>query len=230
MLVILYLMAKTGSFSSALPVISLYVFAGYRLMPALQQIYNSINAITFVTPSIDKLYDDIKSLKSYDFEKNQTLLPLEKKIELKNVHYNYPNSSRTTLKNLNISIPAKTTVGLVGATGSGKTTTVDIILSLLLPQKGTLEVDNQIITKNNSKTWQRSIGYVPQQIYLSDNTIAANIAFGVNDDEIDQDTVEKVSKIANLHEFVTNELSKNIKQLLEKGECDYQEDNVKELE
>ena len=73
MLVILYLMAKTGSFSSALPVISLYVFAGYRLMPALQQIYNSINAITFVTPSIDKLYDDIKSLKSYDFEKNQTL-------------------------------------------------------------------------------------------------------------------------------------------------------------
>ena len=208
MLVILYLMAKTGSFSSALPVISLYVFAGYRLMPALQQIYNSINAITFVTPSIDKLYDDIKSLKSYDFEKNQTLLPLEKKIELKNVHYNYPNSSRTTLKNLNISIPAKTTVGLVGATGSGKTTTVDIILSLLLPQKGTLEVDNQIITKNNSKTWQRSIGYVPQQIYLSDNTIAANIAFGVNDDEIDQDTVEKVSKIANLHEFVTNELSK----------------------
>ena len=230
MLVILYLMAKTGSFSSALPVISLYVFAGYRLMPALQQIYNSINAITFVTPSIDKLYDDIKSLKSYDFEKNQTLLPLEKKIELKNVHYNYPNSSRTTLKNLNISIPAKTTVGLVGATGSGKTTTVDIILSLLLPQKGTLEVDNQIITKNNSKTWQRSIGYVPQQIYLSDNTIAANIAFGVNDDEIDQDTVEKVSKIANLHEFVTNELSKKYQTTIGEGECDYQEDNVKELE
>ena len=134
------------------------------------------------------------------------------------------------MKNLNISIPAKTTVGLVGATGSGKTTTVDIILSLLLPQKGTLEVDNQIITKNNSKTWQRSIGYVPQQIYLSDNTIAANIAFGVNDDEIDQDTVEKVSKIANLHEFVTNELSKKYQTTIGERECDYQEDNVKELE
>lgn len=206
MLVILYLMTKTGSFNSALPIISLYVFAGYRLMPALQQIYNSFNAITFVSPSIDKLYNDIKSLKSFNLLNQQSILPLEDKITLKNIHYNYPDSSRTTLKNLNIEIPAKTTVGLVGSTGSGKTTTVDIILSLLEPQKGSLEVDNQVIKMHNSRAWQRSIGYVPQQIYLSDNTIAANIAFGVETKDIDQDLVEKVSKIANLHEFVIKEL------------------------
>ena len=209
MLVILYLMAKTGSFNNALPIISLYVFAGYRLMPAIQQMYNSLNAITFVGPSINKLYDDIKSLKNFNSSKHQSILPLENEIILKNIHYNYPNSSRTILKNLNINIPAKNTVGLVGATGSGKTTTVDIILSLLEPQKGSLEVDGQVITKNNSRAWQRSIGYVPQQIYLSDNTVAANIAFGVDPHNINQKVVEKVSKIANLHEFVTKELPKN---------------------
>ena len=209
LLVILYLMAKTGSFSNALPIISLYAFAGYRLMPALQQIYNSITSITFVTPSVNKLYDDIKNLKPFNTNQNQSAMPLENQITLKNIYYNYPNSSKTILKNINLSISAKTTVGLVGTTGSGKTTTVDIILSLLKPQKGTLEIDDQVITNQNSKAWLRSIGYVPQHIYLSDDTVAANIAFGVEAENIDQEVIKKVSKIANLHEFVMNELPKN---------------------
>ena len=208
LLVILYLMAKTGSFSNALPIISLYAFAGYRLMPALQQVYNSITSITFVTPSVNKLYDDIKNLKPFNTNQNQSAMPLENQITLKNIYYNYPNSSKTILKNINLSISAKTTVGLVGTTGSGKTTTVDIILSLLKPQKGTLEIDDQVITNQNSKAWLRSVGYVPQHIYLSDDTVAANIAFGVEAENIDQEVIEKVSKIANLHEFVTNELPK----------------------
>jgi ATP-binding cassette, subfamily B, bacterial PglK len=209
LLVILYLMAKTGSFSNALPIISLYAFAGYRLMPALQQIYNSITSVTFVTPSVNKLYDDIKNLKPFNTNQNQSAMPLENQITLKNIYYNYPNSSKTILKNINLSISAKTTVGLVGTTGSGKTTTVDIILSLLKPQKGTLEIDDQVITNQNSKAWLRSIGYVPQHIYLSDDTVAANIAFGVEAENIDQEVIKKVSKIANLHEFVMNELPKN---------------------
>ena len=86
---------------------------------------------------------------------------------------------------------------------------MDIILSLLTPQKGTLEIDDQVITNQNSKAWLRSIGYVPQHIYLSDDTVAANIAFGVEAENIDQEVIKKVSKIANLHEFVTNELPKN---------------------
>ena len=91
---------------------------------------------------------------------------------------------------------------------SGKTTTVDIILGLLQSEKGYLEVDGKIIDKNNLRAWQRLIGYVPQHIYLSDDTVAANIAFGIDLDEVDYDAVEKASKIANLHEFVTNELPK----------------------
>ncbi len=206
LLIILYLMLLTGSFNNVLPIISLYVFAGYRLMPALQQIYSAFTKITFVGPSLDKLHYDIKNLESSVSNQKPGILRLHKSISLKNIHYDYPNASRTALKNINIEIPVKHTVGLIGATGSGKTTTVDIILGLLEAQKGNLVVDDQIITKNNSRAWQKSIGYVPQHIYLSDDTVAANIAFGVNYKDIDLGAVEKASKIANLHEFVVNEL------------------------
>ena len=209
MLVILYLMAQTGSFNNALPIISLYVFAGYRLMPALQQTYAALSQLTFAGASLNALFDEIKNIKPYKSNQAQGALSLNKEITLKNIHYNYPNSSRTALKDINLTIPAKSTVGLVGSTGCGKTTTVDIILGLLQAQKGTLEVDGQIISKQNTRAWQRSIGYVPQQIYLSDDTVAANIAFGVDTKDINLEAVERASKIANLHEFVINELPKN---------------------
>ena len=208
LLMVLYIMAQTGSFNNAIPIISLYVFAGYRLMPALQQIYVSFTKFTFVGPSLNKLHDDIQNLKPFDKKQDQGVLSLNESITLKNIHYNYPGSARTALKDISLSIPAKSTVGLVGATGSGKTTMVDIVLGLLEPQKGTLEVDGKVVTKQNSRSWQRSIGYVPQHIYLSDDTVAANIAFGVEPKNINQEYVKKASKIANLHEFVSNELPK----------------------
>ena len=95
----------------------------------------------------------------------------------------------------------------MGSTGSGKTTTIDIIIGLLEAQKGTFEVDGKIITKNNSRNWQSSIGYVPQHIYLADDSVAANIALGTKSNDINFDSVEKASKTANLHEFVIDELS-----------------------
>ena len=206
LLMILYIMSQTGSFNNALPIISLYVFAGYRLMPALQQIYASFILLTFFGPTLDKMHYDLKNLNP--FKKNndgEALIP-SKKIILKNIYYNYPNASRVALKDISLTIPVKSTVGLVGSTGSGKTTTVDIILGLLEPQKGTLEIDGKIITKENTRSWQRCIGYVPQHIYLTDDTVAANIALGVNKKEINQSIVEKVSKFASLHDFVINEL------------------------
>ena len=205
-LLILYIMAKTGNFNNALPIISLYAFAGYRMMPALQKIYASFTIMTFVGPTLDKISEDFKKLRSFDKNDNQEILPFNKKITLKNIHYIYPNASRTALKDISLTIPAKSSVGLVGPTGCGKTTTVDIILGLLEAQKGTLQVDEKIITKINSRSWQKSVSYVPQHIYLSDDTIACNIAFGVNPKDIDHEAVEKSSKIANLHDFVSYEL------------------------
>ena len=206
LLIILSMMGESGDLNTALPILSLYIFAGYRLMPSLQAIYGSFSALTFISPSLDKLHDDVKNLKLP--EKNQDLgvFSFNEKITLKNVCYNYPNTSRTSLKNINLNIPANSTIGFIGATGSGKTTIIDIILGLLEPKSGTLEVDENIITKHNSRSWQRSIGYVPQEIFLADNTIAANIAFGVEPGDINQEAVKKASKIANLHEFVMDEL------------------------
>jgi ABC-type multidrug transport system fused ATPase/permease subunit len=205
-LMILYLMIQTGTFTNALPILTLYVFAAYRLMPALQQIYGSLTQLTFVGPSIDKVYEDIKNLKPFDLSQADYILPLKNKITLKNIYYNYPKASRPTLKNINLSISVKSTVGFVGSTGSGKTTIVDIILGLLEPSKGTLEIDEVVITKKNLRAWQRSIGYVPQDIYLVDDTIASNIAFGENLKDVNQQAVETASKIANLHDFIMGEL------------------------
>ena len=205
-LVMLFMISKKGNFNEALPIVSLYVFAGYRLMPALQQIYSSITQLRFIGPSVDSLSNDLKNLRVDKANYDKNVIPVTKSIILKNIYYNYPNSSRATLKNINLTIPAKSTVGFVGATGSGKTTTVDIILGLLEPEKGTLEVDEKIINRHNIKSWQSSIGYVPQHIYLSDNTVAANIAFGIEDEYINYEAIEKASKIANLHNFVINNL------------------------
>lgn len=208
LLILLYSIAKTGTFNNALPIISLFVFAGYRLMPTMQQIYSCCTQLTFVSPSLNKLYNDLKNLKPFNENQNLSILPFNKAITLNNIYYTYPNSTRTILKDINLIIPAKSSVGFVGTTGSGKTTTADIILGLLEPQKGTLEVDGKVITKLRLRSWQKSIGYVPQHIYLSDDTVAANIAFGAEPKDIDQNMVEKVAKIASLHEFVLNELPK----------------------
>ena len=214
LLIILYMMMQTGNFYNSLPIISLYVFAGYRLIPALQKIYSSLTQLAFAGPSLEKLYSDLMNLNQYNKSMNEDILTFNKDITLSNITYNYPNASRRALENINLTIFAKSTSGFVGSTGCGKTTVVDIILGLLEPNKGTIKVDGKIIAEQNLRNWQSSIGYVPQQIYLSDDTIAANIAFGLESEYIDQNTIEKVSKIANLHEFVINELPKQYQTII----------------
>ena len=206
LIIILYMISKTNNFNEILPIISLYAFAGYRLMPAVQGIYAGYSTLIFTAPSINKLYEDLKNIKPINLNEDQSILSVDKKIALKNIHFYYPNTSQITLDNISLIIPAKSTVGFIGTTGSGKTTLAEIILGLLQPQKGTLEIDGKPLTTQNCRPWQRSIGYVPQQIYLSDDTVAANIAFGVEPKDIDQDIIEKVSKTSKLHSFVINEL------------------------
>ena len=208
MLLVLYLMRQSGVFVDILPKITFFAFAGYRLMPAVQQVYRAGVQLRFIEPGLDALNNDLKSLQSTILHKDKSkdVFPLNKDITLNHIHYKYPNASRTALNDIKLRIPVRSTVGLVGTTGSGKTTMVDIILGLLEAHKGTLKVDGQVINKNNHRAWQRSIGYVPQQIFLSDDTVAANIAFGTNPKYISQEAVERAAKIANLHEFVTNEL------------------------
>ena len=206
LLVILSLMFAGETLNTVLPIIALYAFAGYRLMPALQQIYYSFTLLRFVGPALDNLYNDFQKLEKSIFVENGNKITLNDKIILSDINYNYPNSSQNVLKNISLNISAHKSIGIVGKTGSGKTTLVDIIIGLLDTQKGFLKVDDKIINKNDQRSWQKSIGYVPQNIFLADDTIEANIAFGTNSKNIDHDKVIRASKIANLHEFVSNEL------------------------
>jgi ATP-binding cassette, subfamily B, bacterial PglK len=248
----LFLFRTHGDFSKVLPLLAVYAFAGYRLLPSLQQVYTHLSKLRFGLPALDMLYQDIQQFKDNSKALNQEdhppLVP-EKSITLKDITFTYPGAHAPALKNLNLDIPARTTVGIVGSTGSGKTTTVDLILGLLPPGSGQLLVDDQPILEAQSLkqtnpsldqahnsllsacpvkqpagfpvgdrgltgahrsllSWQRTLGYVPQHIYLADDTVASNIAFGIPPEEINMDAVIKAAQIAELHEFVSHELSK----------------------
>ena len=207
LLLVLYLININVNFASILPVITLYAFTGYRMIPAIQQIYAAFTQLRFVGPALDSLYKDLKSLKTYNIQKEiYNPFQFTQAIRLENVSYCYLNTSRPTLNQIDISIPVKHKVGLVGATGSGKTTTVDVILGLLNPLKGQLSVDGQLITDINRHQWQRTIGYVPQNIFLADDSVAANIAFGNQTQDISKNNLERAARIANIHEFIISNL------------------------
>lgn len=218
LIVILYLMSGTGTFANSLPILSVYAFAGYRLLPALQQIYAALTQLRFVSPSLNALHNDLVNLKPIKNYTTIKKIEFKNSINLENIFYSYPNSEKLALENLSLKIPIKSTIGLVGETGSGKTTTVDLILGLLEAQKGKLRVDSEIIDNENLRSWQNCIGYVPQQIFLVDNTIESNIAFGVDQANIDQKALVEAAKISNIHNFIKDELPLGYKTFVgEKG-------------
>lgn len=208
LIVTLYLMSFSDNFGSTVPIITLYAFAAYRLMPAIQQIFVAFGSLRYVQPAIDAVSSDLENLKNTVkyFDKTNKIL-LNQSIVLNNIKYYYPNTSKPVLKNINIEILSNNTVGIIGPTGSGKTTVVDLVLGLLEPNEGSLTVDDQLIDNHNRSQWQNSIGYIPQHIYLADDTIYNNIAFGLEYEKIDKQAVELAAKSANLHDFICNELT-----------------------
>ena len=210
LLVILYLMKNSENFSEIIPILSLYTLAAYRLLPSLQQVYSQLTTLRFSTPSLNILHKDLEDLDQTGVEilPLQRLSPLgiKKHISLNEIVFQYPGQEVLAINAVSLNISVKTTVGFVGSTGSGKTTIVDIILGLLEPNSGCVIVDDIIIHSENIRSWQKTIGYVPQQIYLSDDTIASNIAFGISSSNIDYKAVESAAKIANLHNFIIEKL------------------------
>ncbi len=209
-----YLVVNGKNFSSIIPVLALYAFAGYRLIPALQQIYASLTQLNFSRTALNSLYDDLINLKYKNIEDNKQSILIKKYIKLENIKFKYTENKNFVLKNISLSIPSLSKVGFVGSTGAGKTTLIDVILGLLTPQDGKFIVDETIITQKNIRSWQKLIGYVPQQIYLSDDTLASNIAFGVERKDIDFKSLERATKIANLHNFILDELPKGYETII----------------
>jgi ABC-type multidrug transport system fused ATPase/permease subunit len=209
LIIILYLLSAGEDLARVLPIVGLYAFAGYRLMPALQQVFYSLTQIRFHRAAVETLYQDMildvggVVLRPSGVEEVARPIHFTGTIRLENVQFSYLNSQDPALRNVSIDIPRKSTVAFVGATGSGKTTLIDVLLGLLRPEIGCISVDGTPVTAENLPSWQRLLGYVPQQIFLCDDTLTRNIAFGVPDDEIDFAAVQRAARIANLAEFIS---------------------------
>ena len=207
-LIVLYFLAKGSDVTQVIPTLALYALAGYRLMPALQQIFSGVASLQYNMVSLEVIHKDImeRETKIFSFNKAETQqtpnLPFQSSIALIDVAFRYPGTDENVLKNINIKIKKNTTVGFVGATGSGKTTTADIVLGLLRPTGGSLEVDGVVINDHHLRSWQKNIGYVPQQIFLCDDSIVKNIAFGISSEQIDMQAVKRAAEIANIGQFI----------------------------
>ncbi len=196
---------------SAVPLLAAYAVAGYRLLPSLQQMYASMTLLRYNVGSLEGIMKDITEgeAESRTAGKRPSALaqPGDGRITLEAVSYSYPGAANpAVLQDVALEIRPKTSVALTGETGSGKTTLVDLILGLLQPTAGRILIDGELLTRANVGDWQSRIGYVPQNLYLIDDTIAANIAFGVSHGEIDMPRVIKAAIAAHLHEFVTSKL------------------------
>lgn len=202
---VLYLLAAyQGDVGSILPVLSVYALAGFKLLPAFQQVYFSISQIRGDLAAFDALRDDLHASvresgrdDSVDPDAAGRWVPRQS-VSLRDVVFRYPGKSDAALDGLNLEIPANRVVGLVGASGSGKSTTIDLLLGLIEPQSGALLIDDKPLAKGDKRAWQNALGFVPQSIFLTDSTIRENIAFGLPPEAIDEMQVRRAASMAHL--------------------------------
>jgi len=185
--------------------LSLFAVVAIRLMPSLNRISTGWGCLKRYSPCLDEIYDDLMTSKK-EIQNRDTLQPsapviFERDIKLEKILFAYENCPKPILENLSLTIRKNAMVGFVGPSGAGKTTAVDIIAGLLNPQEGSVLVDG-IDAKSNLRSWQDQIGYIPQNIYLSNDTIKTNVAFGVNPKDINEDTVWQALRLAQLDKFV----------------------------
>jgi len=203
---------KGEDLSEIVPNLSAFAIAAIRLMPRTNSVNGHINSITFNKPSLEALYEDLTESDREEAERqkeieekkkqNRTVnIGEERNIFARDITYTYPNKTEPVLRNVNVTVNAGESIGIVGATGAGKTTLVDIILGLLKPQEGTVCYGALDIHEDYAE-WQKHIGYIPQFIYLVDDTIRNNVALGVGTDKIDEDAVWRALENAQLADFV----------------------------
>jgi ABC-type multidrug transport system fused ATPase/permease subunit len=210
LMILALLVLQDALLADILPILGVFGFAVLKIFPAIQQIYHGLTQIRFIAPMLAKLHGDLIGGRLPPMAGPRVALPpplpLTGRLELRDVHFSYPGGGASTLRGLTLSILARSTVGVVGGTGAGKTTAIDIILGLLVPDKGSVVVDGQALTAETRLSWQQSLGYVPQQIFLIDDSVAANIAFGIPPEQRDMAAVERAARLAELHDFITTDL------------------------
>jgi ATP-binding cassette subfamily B protein len=194
---------QPGGVASALPVLAALALGAQRLLPALQQSYNSWTTVAGCEASLVDILELLDQPLPEDvLQPVPAPLPFQSAIRFDAVYFRYSNEGPLVLDGLDLVIPKGARVGFVGSTGSGKSTTLDLLMGLLTPTEGRLLVDDQPVTGNKVRAWQQSIAHVPQSIYLADTTLAENIAFGVPRHEIDMERVKKAARQAHIAEFI----------------------------
>ncbi len=194
---------SSSDYSQVVPMLGSFALGARRLVPALQVLFSSLTLINGAQASLSRVLLALE--RPIDpLSRRPAALPLglEQELELAGVWFRYGPENSWVLQNLNLTIPAKTTVAFVGSTGSGKSTTADLILGLLQPQKGKILVDGVPLQGERLHQWQAAIAHVPQQIYLSDSTLTGNIAFGIPERQVDLSRVRWAAKLAQLAEFI----------------------------
>ncbi|WP_221793645.1 ABC transporter ATP-binding protein [Aquisediminimonas sediminicola] len=204
----LVLLATSSGSGIVLPGLSVYALAGYKLIPAAQRIYSGLSNLRFGEGTLDSITADFNAEIAFTPLQEVTTTAILPKLEivLDNVVFAYPKAKKNALNGVELIIPVGASIGLVGGTGAGKTTLVDIILGLLRPTDGQLIVDGQAIDDHNLRAWQQALGYVPQSIFLADASVAENIALGVAKRDIDMVKIEECARMAQIHDFVMNEM------------------------
>lgn len=203
----LLLLTRSSDIAHVLPALGLYGFAAYRMLPSAQIMYRSFAKLKFSSATLDTIHHDLGLPLEATTPPGHPLTP-KREIRLQDVHYAYPSRpDKPVFAGLELCIPANTSVGIAGPSGAGKSTVMDLLLGLLHPQQGRLLVDDVPVDAGNLTDWQRSIGYVPQHIYLADTSVAENIAFGVPREQIDMQAVERAARAAQIHDFITNNLA-----------------------
>ncbi len=204
---------REGDSSAVLPVLGLYAFAAYRMLPAVQSIYQNLSNLRFVAPVVERLAEELALCRpASPAEGDGAPLSLTRDLQLEGVAFDYGSALGQSagrgagISQISLTLPVGHSLGIIGTTGAGKTTLVDVILGLLAHQAGQMRVDGTPITDANRRAWQDRLGYVPQDIYLTASSIAENIAFGLPVMEIDQARVAEVARMARIADFIETEL------------------------
>ncbi len=205
----LYLLLANGSTSSIVQTLSFYAMAGYKILPAAQQMYKSVTTLRTHTKVVDKVKDEFEaSAKTAIYDDHDTAslagerLAFSNQLLMEKVTYTYPGETQPAIKNLDMTINANSLVAFVGESGAGKSTVANLVCGLISNGSGEITIDGIPLENSNVRAWQRNIGYIPQSVFLINDTITKNITFGIPDDEIDLERVKVAAKKANIDAFI----------------------------
>ena len=204
LVLVLLMLSRGEALTTALPVLGLYAFAAYRLMPSLQAVFGGLTQMRFNLGSLEITANELAAMPPEKLPVGGPPLPFTSTLELRDVAFAY--GEREALAGISLALRAGQWAALVGSTGSGKSTLVDLVLGVLEPSRGQILIDGVVLSGTNRRAWQKNVAYVPQMIFMVDDSIERNICFGLPNEAVDRDRMVWAAKVAQIHDFIVADL------------------------